>query len=115
MNLPDWNVITQAWPLIGAVAILWARLEVTLAKLRQQTIQNESRINAASDEAQRRHERIHERITDNEKTTAEQVKSLQDQATHQATQLAKIAAGVEHLVKSVDRILDRSESKDRSD
>ncbi|HMT45529.1 MAG TPA: hypothetical protein PKE59_00280 [Novosphingobium sp.] len=42
--MPDWEVIKSVWPLLAAVAGLWARLEVALAQNRDQSVRNEAEI-----------------------------------------------------------------------
>lgn len=42
--MPDWNAIQSVWPLILAVAAVWAKLEVTMMRNREQSIRNEEEI-----------------------------------------------------------------------
>ena len=53
--MPDWNAIQEVWPLLVAVAGIWARLEVTMVRNREQSVRNEAEISKleAALEAQR--------------------------------------------------------------
>ena len=53
--MPDWNAIQEVWPLLVAVAGVWAKLEVTMVRNREQSVRNEAEINKleAALEAQR--------------------------------------------------------------
>lgn len=42
--MPDWNAIQQVWPLLVAVAVVWAKLEVTMMRNREQSARNEAEI-----------------------------------------------------------------------
>lgn len=42
--MPDWNAIQEVWPLLVAVAAVWARMEVTMVRNREQSVRNESEI-----------------------------------------------------------------------
>ncbi|WP_028714361.1 hypothetical protein [Paracoccus sp. J55] len=43
--MPDWSAIQQVWPLLIAVAGVWAKLEVTMMRNREQSARNEVEIN----------------------------------------------------------------------
>lgn len=42
--MPDWNAIQSVWPLILAVAAVWAKLEVTMMRNREHSMRNEEEI-----------------------------------------------------------------------
>lgn len=83
--LPSWEAIQETWPLMGAVAALWARMEVAMARQRTLSQRNE-----------------HE-ITD---LRSEQ-KTQSTVAQSQAVQLGRIEEAIKGLGKTLDRMADQ--------
>ena len=83
--LPSWEAIQETWPLMGAVAALWARMEVAMARQRTLSQRNE-----------------HE-ITD---LRSEQ-KAQNTVAQSQAVQLGRIEEAIKGLGKTLDRMADQ--------
>lgn len=89
--LPSWETLQQSWPLFAAMAALWGRLEVAMARQRDLSIQNEKEIS--------------------ELKKTQQSQNLVSQ--NQAVQLGRIEEAVKGMGKTLDRVADLLGRKDR--
>lgn len=85
MSTPDWEAILNAWPLIAAIAALWARLEVARA-----VDKNEAR------HLRRELEKLETQITDEGNITG-----------NQAVQLGKIEEALDGIAATLERLEER--------
>jgi hypothetical protein len=82
--LPDWETLQKTWPLLAALAVLWARLEVARALGRAATVQNAAELT-----------RLEARVDTMDKA-----------AQNHAVQLGRIEEalkGVGHTLERIDR------------
>lgn len=83
--MPEWTAIQEVWPLLIGVAVIWARLEVSLSQNRSQSVKNESEIQKLDSQLE-----------------------VQKSVTHQQ---ALLLARIEESLTSIGRTLERMDRK----
>jgi len=90
--LPSWEALRETWPMMAAVAVLWARLELTMYRQRE-----------ASDRGQE----ISRRNEAELRKLEARVESHAAAAQEHAVQLSRIEEAIKGLGKAFDRLADQ--------